>query len=197
MDSEKKPSLTAQAFDRLESLLARQDIYDCLLRFASGIDRFDRERFLSAFHPDATISAGDFVGDPASLYDWARNLHDTGQSATQHNLLNHSCDVDGDTAHCETYYLFSGRNRDGSNWLAGGRYIDRFERRDGQWGVAVRCTTVEWSGTLHGTDIPFADVPDLNANGPVARSPDDLSYLRPLLNHRVRRMPRGAHDNRE
>ncbi len=49
---------------RLEKLLARQDIRGCLLRFSRGIDRFDRELFLSSFHTDATISAGDFVGGP-------------------------------------------------------------------------------------------------------------------------------------
>jgi hypothetical protein len=116
--------------ERLGKLVDRQDILDCLVRFSRGMDRVDRELFLSAFHPDAVIAAGDFVGGPAALYDWARPMHEEGQAATGHNLLNHSCEVDGDTAHCETYYLFVGRNRDETNWMAGGRYIDRLERRD-------------------------------------------------------------------
>lgn len=169
---------------RLEALLDRQDILDCLVRFSRGMDRFDRELFLSAFHGDAVISAGDFVGGPEALYDWARELHEQGQSATQHDLLNHSCDLDGDTAHCETYYLFIGRNRDRSNWLAGGRYIDRLERRQGEWRIALRCNAVEWSGAVEGGELPFADVSDLDANGPVARSREDISYLRPLRNRR-------------
>ena len=97
---------------RLEQLLDRQDILDCLTRFSRGMDRFDRELFLSAFHPDAVIAAGPFVGGPDELYDWASELHEQGQSATHHNLLNHTCDIDGDVAHTETYYLFVGRNRD-------------------------------------------------------------------------------------
>ena len=97
---------------RLEELLDRQDILDCLTRCRSGMDRFDREVFLSAFHPDAVIAAGPFVGGPVELYDWASNLHAQGQSATMHNLLNVTCEIDGDTAHVETYYLFVGRNRD-------------------------------------------------------------------------------------
>jgi len=197
MSTAATPILTDDTIARLEALLSRQDIHDCLVRFARGMDRFDRELFLSAFHSDATIAAGEFVGDPASLYDWARNLHDIGQVATQHDLLNHSCAIDGGTAHCETYYLFVGRNRDGSNWLAGGRYIDRFERRDGQWRIAVRCTAIEWSGVLQGTDIPFTGVPDLHANGPVARSREDLSYLRPLVNRRARHLPGGVIDDVE
>jgi len=175
--------------DELARLLDRQDILDCLVRFSRGMDRFDRELFLSAFHPDAEISAGAFVGGPAALYDWARELHEQGQSATQHDLLNHSCDLQGDSAHCETYYLFVGCNRDGTNWLAGGRYIDRLERRDGIWRIALRCNAIEWSGTVPGTEMPFMDVPDLHANGPVMRGREDLSYLRPLVNRRRGRVP--------
>ena len=46
--------------------------------------------------------------------------------------------IDGDLAHAETYYLFVGRNRDQTNWIAGGRYIDRLERRGGAWRIALR-----------------------------------------------------------
>jgi 3-phenylpropionate/cinnamic acid dioxygenase small subunit len=174
---------------RLGALLDRQDIHDALTRFARGMDRFDREAFLSAFHPDAVIAAGPFVGGPADLYDWAMPMHDQGQVTTQHNLLNHSCDLDGDTAHTETYYLFAARNRDDSNWIAGGRYIDRFERRDGAWKIAVRSTVIEWSGVLPTMPIPFGDVPGIHLNGVASRDTDDLSYRRPLTNLRDPNIP--------
>lgn len=171
---------------RLETLLDRQDILDCLTRFSRAMDRFDRDLFLSAFHTDATIAAGDFVGGPAELYDWASAMHEQGQSATQHNLLNHTCDIDGDTAHTETYYLFAARNRDDSNWLAGGRYLDRLERRAGQWRIALRTNFIEWSGVVPTMPIPFGDVPDIGLNGTASRSTADPSYHRPLTNKRPR-----------
>jgi hypothetical protein len=174
---------------RLEQLLERQDILDCLLRFSRGMDRFDREHFLSAFHADAVIAAGEFVGGPQDLYDWASQLHERGQSATHHNLLNNSCELDGDIAHTETYYLFVGRNRDETNWLAGGRYIDRLERREGAWKIALRTNVIEWSGLLPTTAIPFTAVADMHLNGVAARSGEDLSYLRPLLNRREKYIP--------
>jgi SnoaL-like protein len=174
---------------RLEQLLDRQEILDCLIRFSRGMDRFDRELFLSAFHADAVIAAGEFVGGPRDLYDWASELHAQGQASTQHDLLNHTCDVDGDVAHTETYYLFVGRNRDESNWIAGGRYIDRLERRDGAWRIALRTNAIEWSGTLPSLPIPFADVPDIHGNGAPSRSRDDPSYQRPLRNRRQPRIP--------
>lgn len=174
---------------RLEHLLDRQDILDCLIRFSRGMDRFDRELFLSAFHSDAVIAAGEFVGGPDDLYHWASTLHEQGQSSTHHNLLNHTCEIDGDVAHTETYYLFAGRNRDETNWIAGGRYLDRLERRDGAWKIALRCNAIEWSGMIPTMAIPFANVPDLHLNGVPSRSKEDPSYRRPLINRRERHTP--------
>ncbi len=174
---------------RFEELLGRQDILDCLTRFSRGLDRFDRELFLSAFHPDATIAAGDFVGGPVDLYDWASRMHEEGQSATHHNLLNHTCEIVDDTAHTETYYLFVARNRDETNWIAGGRYVDRLERHDGAWRIAVRTNTVEWSGIIPTMELPFADVPDIHGNGAPTRDRSDPSYQRPLVNCRSAHNP--------
>ena len=177
-------SVAEENLARLEHLLDRHDILDCLIRFSRGMDRFDRKLFLSAFHPDATIAAGEFVGGPVALYDWASKLHEQGQSTTHHNLLNHSCDMEGGVAHTETYYLFVGRNRDETNWMAGGRYIDRLERRDGAWRIALRTNAIEWSGMVPSMPIPFADVPGINLNGTPSRSEADPSYRRPLTNKR-------------
>lgn len=183
--------MNTERFAELERLLERQAIMDCQVRFSRGMDRFDKALFLSAFHADAEISAGIFVGGPSALYDWASELHRQGQVGTQHNLLNHSCDIDGDSAHCETYYLFIGRNRDDTNWAAGGRYLDRMEKRDGQWKIAFRHNVIEWSGTVPTMAIPFAEVEDLALNGLAARDSSDPSYRRPLVNQRNHRMPEG------
>jgi hypothetical protein len=181
--------MTPERAARLERLIDQQDILDCLTRFSRGMDRFDRDSFLSAFHPDATIAAGAFVGGPVDLYDWSTALHEAGQAATHHNLLNVTYDIDGDTAHTETYYLFVGRNRDDSNWIAGGRYIDRLERRDGAWKIALRTNAIEWSGVVPTMPIPFADVPDIHGNGVPGRGQADPSYQRPLVNVRAANVP--------
>jgi len=181
--------MDAKRLERLEQLADRQEILDCLNRFSRGMDRFDREAFMSAFHHDATIAAGVFVGGPVALYAWAADLHRQGQKSTHHNLLNHSCDIDGDSAHTETYYLFVGRNLDDSNWIAGGRYLDRLERRDGAWRIALRTNVIEWSGMVPTMPLPFADVPDVNGNGAPSRGRGDPSYQRPLINRRTKSVP--------
>jgi hypothetical protein len=182
-------AMTTDPQARLQELLDKQDILECLTRFSRGMDRFDRETFLRAFHPDATIAAGPFVGSPAECYDWAAPMHEAGQVSTHHNLLNVTIDLDGDTAHTETYYLFVGRNRDETNWIAGGRYVDRLERRQGEWKIALRTNVVEWSGMVPTMDIPFGDVPGIELNGVAARSPEDISYRRPLTSLRDKQTP--------
>jgi hypothetical protein len=186
------PAIDADKLARLDRLLDRQEILDCLTRFSRAMDRFDRKLFMSAFHADAVIAAGEFVGGPDKLYAWASSLHEQGQSSTHHNLLNHTCEISGDVAHTETYYLFVGRNRDETNWIAGGRYIDRLERRDGEWKIALRTNAIEWSGMVPTMPIPFANVPGLHLNGIPSRSAEDPSYRRPLTNHREMCIPLGA-----
>jgi hypothetical protein len=175
---------------KLEYLLDRQHILDCLTRVSRGIDRFDRDSYLSGFHSDAVIDVGALVGRPEEVYAKGVELHAHGQSSTLHNLLNHSCEINGDIAHAETYFLFTGRNRDETNWAAGGRYVDRLERRDGTWRIAFRCTTLEWSGMIPSTVVPlFENVPDLHRNGAPSRGKEDPSYRRPLTNSRQMSSP--------
>lgn len=168
----------------LEQLLAKQAIRECLERFCRGMDRFDRDCFLSAFHDDAVIAAGPYVGDAAGCWDWAMPLHEQAQDRTQHGLLQSGIDIDGDTAHAETYYRFVGCNKDGSLLMAGGRYIDRLERRGGIWRIALRTNLVEWSCAPPAIPLPFADMAGADANGVSSRDRDDPSYRRPLVNLR-------------
>ncbi|MEZ5743451.1 MAG: nuclear transport factor 2 family protein [Sphingomonadaceae bacterium] len=168
----------------IDAMLAKQAIREKLEAFSRGMDRFDREAYLSAFWEDGEMAAGPFVGSPADCWDWAVPMHEEGQILTHHALLQSNIDLDGDTAHSETYYQFVARNRDESIVLAGGRYVDRFERRDGEWRIALRTNLIEWASMPPAIPPPFADVPDIAENGVSSRSSDDPSYQRPLTNRR-------------
>ncbi|MDE2403708.1 MAG: nuclear transport factor 2 family protein [Sphingomonadales bacterium] len=180
---------------RLDALLDKEDIRDCLRRFSRGMDRFDRDEYLSAFWPDAEMAAGPYVGDVPGCWDWAMPMHRDWQVLTQHSLLNTTIDIDGDAAHTETYYLFVARNKPfpGADaetlTLAGGRYVDRFQRRHGEWRIALRTNVIEWASDAPPAAVPFGDVPDIAANGVSARDRSDPSYARPLVNKRARNQP--------
>lgn len=181
--------------DMFQTLIDRQQILDCLTRFCRGMDRFDRELYLSAFHDDAEVAAGPYVGDAAGCWAWAVPMHEAGQVLTHHALLNHSVEIDGDGAHSETYYQFAARNYPfepgGSEtvMLAGGRYIDRLERRGGAWKIALRTNLIEWSCLQPSLPPPFGHVVGIGDNGVSARDKSDPSYNRPLVNRRAKATP--------
>ncbi len=76
--------------------------------------------------------------------------------------------------------------------MAGGRYIIRLARREKVWKVAVWTNAIEWSGMVPTMEIPFANWPDIFANGAPSRSKDDPSYQRPLVNVREKHNPGAA-----
>jgi SnoaL-like domain len=174
---------------RLAAFLDKEDIRECLGRFCRGMDRFDRDAYLSAFWPDAEMAAGPFVGSAADCWDWARPMHEEGQLLTHHVLLQSTIDIDGGTAHSETYYQFVARNRDESVVLAGGRYVDRLEKRGSEWRIALRTNIIEWATLPPSIPPPFSDVPDIAVNGVTSRSKEDPSYQRPLVNRRAPNNP--------
>ena len=168
----------------LRLLLDRQAIQDCIHRYTRGVDRLDRELLLSAYHADAIDDHGAFVGKPADFADWALPHHREHQKTTYHLVLNHSCELDGDSAHSETYCVYIGVNKSGTVDVIGNRYIDRLERRDGRWAIARRVCAVEWVSSLPGesqVDPQMREaVAALMLNAKSARDRSDISYQRPL-----------------
>lgn len=162
----------------LQRLLDRQDILDCVSRYARGLDRHDDAMVASAYHPDALDNHGDFTGSADAFIPWANELHAADWDAHQHHLTNHVCEIDGDVAHAETYCIGAFRRKDHSMVdMAGGRYIDRLERRDGQWRIAARTVVMEWVCAAPSAVSRFSADP----YPPGAWDRSDRSYQRPLV----------------
>ena len=119
--------------------------------------------------------------DDQAQADWAFALHSGLQYAHQHVVTNHSCELDGDVAHTETYWMFAGMHHDGNMLsLGGGRYIDRFEKRDGQWKIAARKCVPDWGGVPGPSWLSAEGAMALASGGRIARDRSDSSYERPL-----------------
>jgi hypothetical protein len=162
--------------DSVIELCARQAILDCLMRYSRGVDRLDRELILSAYHPDAVDDHGMFVGNPDEFADWVIGMHSGAHVSHQHCLFNHSCELAGEQAHAETYFMFIGMNRTSPSFaMSGGRYIDRFEKRDGRWAIASRVCVRDWTPSAEPPDL--ADPSTLTAVS-AALSPAVLSFMR-------------------
>jgi hypothetical protein len=170
-----------QTVDRLDYLVSRMDILDCINRIARGVDRLDRDIFRTGYHADAVLDFGTHIGSPEQHMDFFFDLHAKMQKAHAHTICNHTCEIDGDTAHAETYFVFASENLTGvPTTLAGGRYVDRFERRDERWAIAVRKCVTTWNLTPESAvsqqiAAAFALV------GHVGRDREDISYQRPSI----------------
>ncbi len=78
---------------------------------------------------------------------WGVKALREGSDATLHTLGQSIIDIDKDTAYCETHVLAHHRtDRDGKTILDtfGGRYVDRMEKRDGEWKIADRVVVRDW-----------------------------------------------------
>lgn len=165
----------------VRELYDRQAIRDAVTRYCRGVDRMDRELFLSAYHPDAVDDHGFFVGGPEEFWRWVNRYHTNAQATHQHVITNHSCEIDGQVAHCETYWMMAGMDaKDGTLTLGGGRYIDRMEKRKGEWRIAARKCVSEWGGMPAPSKVPTEMLAMLRESGVVARNGSDSSYERPI-----------------
>ncbi|MNR29990.1 hypothetical protein D3C85_1474140 [compost metagenome] len=64
--------------------------------------------------------------------------------------------------------------------MAVGRYIDRFEKRNGRWAIAERVCVTESVNQIEAVDLPPAFRAVQMGNARSSRDRDDISYQRPL-----------------
>lgn len=162
----------------------RHDIKQCLLRYTRGVDRHDKALMESAYHADALDEHGVANAVASEFCDWAIGYHAENQDQHHHVITNSTIDLDDDIAHGETYYMFWGDNKIGPPTLAFGRYIDRFEKRDGRWAIARRVCLTEQTTSLGVLDLPPEFVEVMKSTGPSTRDRNDISYDRPLTGNR-------------
>jgi hypothetical protein len=175
--------LSEQEIGAVRELLDRQAIVDCVHRYARGVDRGDEELVRSAYHADAVEDHGAYVGEVDGLVAFLGAAH-APFPAYQRYVSNTTVDLHGDEAHAESYYSCVLRRDDRGRLLVnGGRYVDRLERRDGQWRISRRVVVMEWEGTFEGGP------PRFGSEVVGRRDHDDVSYQRPLEVTRERRSP--------
>jgi ketosteroid isomerase-like protein len=165
---------------RLRRLEDRAEILDCIARHARGCDRHDAELIGSAYHPDAVDHHGNSSNTGADYAQWANTAHAATSQVHTHNITTHTCEIDGDTAHAESYSIVVLLGTDGRTaQFISGRYLDRLERRDGQWRIALRRSTVE---VMFTADARVLQSRFFTGQGYLkgTRDTDDLSYQRPL-----------------
>ena len=165
----------------VDVLLDRRAIEDVVHAHARGHDRFDVALLRAAYHPDGVDEHGAAAINPGPDYaDWANAIHAGGSQLCLHNITTHNCEITGDVAHVESYVLVGLLNLDGKTArFINGRYVDRMEKRDGAWRIALRRCTVD---LLISGDASILTLPQFQQGGFIkgARDDSDVSYQRPL-----------------
>lgn len=154
--------------DDLRQLLDLHAIQEVLARYCQAIDRLDRSLLASCFHPDSRHNHG-FVGSSTDFIDSAWDVL-TSCVATHHQLGNVSITVQGDFADVQSYFTAYHRlgnpppaafdaGAGGMDLTVGGRYIDRFERRDEVWRIVRRTGVHDWQRYEPASDRGFDELP--------------------------------------
>lgn len=170
----------------LQELLDKQAIAEVLYRYARACDRADEVLLRSCFHPDATNRHGRFDGSAADFCSFAMKIVHSNKRE-KHTVSNVLVEVDGDTAIAECHYLAYHRRFDAAtgaeeDYLNGGRFIDRFERRGGEWRIAARVGLIDYERFDPVTERGFKQLQPHQTGQHAPK--DDLYRLMPSLRGR-------------
>lgn len=187
----------------LQKIIDRQDISDVLIRYCRAIDRLDENVFRTIFWPDGGYESATGFKVEAGSDSFVKTILDHTMrslfTVTQHHITNIQVHFETESvAHTECYIfafhrldpayeniaravgaqrakaMEAGENKDFDAFV-GGRYIDRFEKRNDMWRIKTRHLVIDWTSTALATEwgrdaalAPFA--------WPGSRSASDPSY---------------------
>jgi 3-phenylpropionate/cinnamic acid dioxygenase small subunit len=136
--------------ERLEQFMARAEIHDVLYRYCHACDRRDPAMLKSVYHPGAVDNHNTFNGPADAFVDYIMARFEQVYALTQHHITNINIEFHGDTAYVESYFIAYHRHKNDfdRDSQTGGRYVDRFEKRDGKWLIASRDVVVDWTADL-------------------------------------------------
>jgi SnoaL-like domain len=165
---------------KVEYMADRQAILDCIVRVSRAVDRFDAELQASCYHPDGKHEVATTAIPGSDTGTRGNAAHAKICDANLHHVTMHSCEIGGDVAHAESYVIGMFLDKDCKrSRILSGRYIDRLEKRDGEWKITLRRGPVEiiMEGNAAMLNMPFfRDRGYLRGT----RDGSDLSYARPL-----------------
>ncbi|HET8612932.1 MAG TPA: nuclear transport factor 2 family protein [Sphingomonas sp.] len=134
----------------VRDLAARRDITDAIQRYMRAQDRLLPDLHRSAFHDDAYVDCGLYAGPAPGFVDFAQGfLADC--KGSQHIIGQVRIEMDGaQAADGEVYFVAWHRiveEGEEKDLLVAGRYIDRYEKRNGEWRIAKRRELIDWART--------------------------------------------------
>lgn len=163
----------------LDELVTREHIRDVIKRLARGTDRLDEELMASCYHPDGFDDHNSFRGTGIEFARWVVEVL-PHFAATHHFIADpHFRRIEGDLADVDTYCVAHHVSRpddaeQATDMILALRYVDRFERRNGEWLIARRVCVFDWTYTVpFDSAVSFAFAEDFTVG---ARDRTDPTY---------------------
>jgi hypothetical protein len=132
----------------LQEMLDEFQLRKLVHGYCRAVDRGDIAHLRGLYHHDAqddhgtfsTGSAEQFISVLAAARPYVRSM--------QHNVTTVNFAISGDVAEGEIYtistHTFTAGDRD-VDVIVGGRYLDKYEKRDGSWKITERKIVTDWA----------------------------------------------------
>ena len=164
--------------EKLQTLLDKQEIMELISTYCSAADRRDQAKMRSLYHEDALDDHGAFFkGLAMDFIDKLPEIQ-APMEILHHNVTTVNLKLNGNYAEGEVYALaFHKIKQDvGSlDLLIGGRYFDKYEKRQGVWKFSHRAVVADWTN-LHNPSIVDLENPIVKGSLIGSPGPDDPSY---------------------
>jgi hypothetical protein len=146
-------------------------ITDLIYRYCRSMDRIDVELGYSIWHEDGLAEyEGFYSGTGRGFVDKVLEGHRQVLNHS-HQVTNIILELDGDRASSESYVFMAMRVQNGDRQqqiMVWSRYVDRWSRRDGRWGIDKRITICDFD--------EIRDVTTISTPSWGRRDPTDPSY---------------------
>lgn len=168
--------MTARSRDQLlDELLDKQAIYELVMAYANAADRHDHAKMRALYHQDAIDDHGHFAKGPAMEFIDKLPEIQKAMAILHHNVTTVNLKLDGEQAEGEVYILafHQAQAPDGHLFdvLIGGRYFDKYQKREGVWKFSHRAIVADWAYPADPSavrlDHPFLTGAYIGKPGPV------------------------------
>jgi SnoaL-like domain len=164
----------------IDEIASRLEIEHALTLYCLGVDAGDAEAIKRSFHPDATDEHGPWQGLGWELAARLQHSAEHPEGRGHHEVCNVFIEFDSpDVARVSSYVHAYHPVKDDEDkdrlLIFAGRYLDRFERRDGDWKIAARKVMSDFH-SLTDLDPPMPGFPV----GRKGRGVDDFYRMFPV-----------------
>jgi SnoaL-like domain len=141
---------------RLSELEDREAIREVIHRYCHAADRCDLELFKSCYHEDGYDDHGFFAGNAHEFCDYVIPVLKQIDSS-MHAITNTRIELEGSRASCASQWSVIHRLRAATGQFLDfwhqGRYLDVFEKRDGEWKILHRVIASDFDRWFQVVDI--------------------------------------------